>query len=105
MNTNMKANSTQKQSFAKTCAASCRKLLAQIKQTRENILSEFREKVANQEHLLGLALNEAETAAWQSGVPALVFADLATEKAQAVAAWHQHQQAVLRATSVGRLAA
>ena len=65
---------------------SCRKLVAQIAQTKQAVLNEFRQTFQTNEHLLRLALNEAEAAAWQTGVPHLVFPMLATEKAQAVAA-------------------
>jgi len=78
------------------CLASCRKLLAQIEKTRNAILAEFREVFEAHEHLLHLALNEAEALAWQSGVPQLVFPALAAEKAEAVAAWHTRQQSMQR---------
>jgi len=78
------------------CLASCRKLLTQLKKTRDAILNEFRETFAADEHLLHLALNEAEALAWQSGVPHLVFPTLAMEKAQTVAAWQTRQRSLHR---------
>ena len=78
------------------CLASCRKLLTQLTKTRDAILNEFRETLETNEHLLHLALNEAEALAWQSGVPHLVFPTLAMEKAQTVAAWHTRQRSLHR---------
>lgn len=81
------------------CFASCRKLLVQIEKTRDAILAEFRELREAHERLLHLALNEAEALAWQTDYPYLVFPTLATEKAQAVAAWHVRQQSMQRTNS------
>jgi hypothetical protein len=47
-----------------------------------------------QPHLLHLALNEAEALAWQTGFPALVFPELALEKANRVAEWHERQRSM-----------
>jgi hypothetical protein len=74
--------------------ATCRTLLTQIEKTKADILTEFRGTLQAREHLLRLALNEAEALAWQSGVPQLVFPTLAQEKAQAVAAWHRRQRSL-----------
>jgi hypothetical protein len=52
------------------------------------------------ERLLRLALNEAEAAAWETMYPHLVFPALASEKAQAVAAWNAHQQSVWRSSPI-----
>ena len=79
-------------SFANACRVSCRKLLAQIENIRAGILAEFRDGLAEHEHLLCLALNEAEALAWQTGFPQLFFPALASEKARAVAGWHARQQ-------------
>jgi hypothetical protein len=73
---------------------SCWALLSQIEKTKAAILTEFGGMLQTHEHLLRLALNEAEALAWQSGVPQLVFPTLAREKAQAVAAWHARQQSL-----------
>jgi hypothetical protein len=74
------------------CLTSCRKLLAQIARTKAATLQEFHKTLQAPQHLLHLALNEAEALAWESGVPQLVFPTLAREKVQAVAAWHARQQ-------------
>jgi len=73
------------------CIASCRKLVAQMNKAKHAILTEFNGTVQAQEHLLRLALNEAEALAWQTGFPQLVFPDLALEKAQAVVARQARQ--------------
>jgi hypothetical protein len=78
--------------------ASCRTLLAQIERTKAAILAEFRGTLQAHEHVLRLALNEAEALAWQSGVPQLVFPTLAREKAQAVATWHARQRSLDRSS-------
>jgi hypothetical protein len=94
---------TPNPSLKDRCVLSCRKLLAQLAQTKDSLLKEFRQRLASKEHLLYLALNEAEALAWQSGVPQLVFLTLAREKAEAVAGWHARQQS-LRRTSASALA-
>jgi hypothetical protein len=81
-------------SFAKTCLASCQKLIAQIEKVKDTILAEFRETRETHEQLLRLALNEAEALSWETAYPHLVFPLLATEKAQAVAAWETRQQSI-----------
>jgi hypothetical protein len=80
--------------FGGRCVASCRKLLAQIEDVREQVTSEFRDRLENHKHVLDLALNEAEALAWDSGFPQLFFPTLATEKARAVAGWHSRQQSL-----------
>jgi hypothetical protein len=86
--------STPKNPRLSNALASCRTLLSQIEKTKDALLTEFRGTLAAHEHLLRLALNEAEALAWQSGVPQLVFPTLAREKVQALAAWHARQQSL-----------
>lgn len=69
-------------------------VLMQIKQAKNDILAEFSGAGATQDHLLRLALIEAEALAWQTGFPQLVFPTLATEKARAVADWHARQRSM-----------
>jgi hypothetical protein len=76
------------------CLPSCQKLLAQIEKLKDAILAEFRETLEAQEHLLRLALNEAEALAWQTDFPHLVFPTLAIEKVHAVSAWDKRQRAL-----------
>src|SRR6266700_1832135 len=92
----MKTNESWKdnpsaRTFANACKASCRKLLDRLTSAKEAILNEFRQSAGPNEHLLQLALNEAEALAWQTEFPYLVFPELAMEKAQAVTLW-QHRQ-------------
>jgi hypothetical protein len=82
--------------FAGACLSSCRKLLAQIESAKASILAEFRERLEPHEHLLELAVNEAEALAWETGFPQLLFPTLAVEKARDVATWHTRQQFVRR---------
>ena len=84
---------TQK-NFGVRCVASCRKILTQIEDVREQVSDEFRGQLEEHKHVLDLALNEAEALAWQSGFPQLLFPVLATEKATAVAGWHSRQQSL-----------
>ena|SRR2546425_10739327 len=87
-----KNNNTPAATLAKACLVSCQKLLVQIQKTKDAILAEFREALGAQDHLLRLAINEAEALAWQTAYPHLVFPALAAEKAQAVATWHARQR-------------
>ena len=80
--------------FVHVCRASCRRVLAQLKAAKASILAEFRDRLEDHDHVLELALNEAEALAWQSGFPQLLFPTLATEKAQSVAQWHARQRFV-----------
>ena len=82
--------------FKNACVTSCRKVLAQIARVKEAVFAESRNTLQTQEHLLRLALNEAEALAWQTMYPHLVFPVLATEKVQEVADWNAHQQFVRR---------
>jgi hypothetical protein len=104
----MKTNTTDKcdqahaagHTLRNTCAACYQKALAQITAAKAVILAESKQMLAVPERLLRLALNEAEALAWQTTYPHLVFPMLATEKAQAVAAWNSTQQAVRRSSPV-----
>lgn len=94
-----KENVVTNQTFANACLAGCQKLIAQIGKTRDAILNEFRETLNANDHLLRLALNEAEALAWQTEFPQLVFPTLAAEKAQAVVAWSNRQRSLQRTNS------
>ena len=93
---NHQENANTITAFKNTCLASCQKILAQITRAKEAIFAESLRALKSQEHLLRLALNEAEAMAWQTRYPHLVFPTLAQEKIQAVAAWDAHQQLVRR---------
>ena len=77
---------------ANACLAVCQNLLAQIRKIKQAILAEFR--LDSNEHVLRLALNEAEALALQTPYPHLFFPTLALEKAQSVRNWHAHQQSL-----------
>jgi hypothetical protein len=91
-NTKHQITSEQQNGFAHVCLASCRKLLARLENAKANIIAQFSGSLQNDEHVLQLALNEAEALAWQTDFPQLVFPTLAMEKAEAVQAWHQRQK-------------
>ena len=65
-----------------------------LAEARAGIEREFAESGSEQMRLLGLALNEAEALAWQSGFPHLVFPALAWEKVEAVTRWRRRQEAI-----------
>jgi len=91
--------------FKSACIGSCQKIVAQIKRVRNGIFAESRYTLQTHQHLLELALNEAEALALQTNYPHLVFPTLAMEKVQAVANWDEHQQYVRRASRITTLAA
>jgi hypothetical protein len=103
-NTLRRTSSTASSPFVAACATTCEKLLRRLQNLKTALLDEFGRSVFGQEHLLQLALNEAEALAHETGFPLLTFPTLAREKVQAVAAWRLHQQSV-RHPSFGRLAA
>src|SRR5207237_93035 len=87
-------NQSGYRTFAQACLGSCQKLLTQLAQVKNAMLAEFRDTFHTNEHLLRLALNEAEALAWETEFPQLVFPTLAAEKAQQIAAWSARQQAI-----------
>ncbi len=100
MNTRIEQRGQElEKNFGGRCVDSCRKLLAQLSNVREQVVEEFRDRVEEHQHVLDLALNEAEALAWASGFPQLLFPTLATEKARAVTGWHQRQQYLRRRTA------
>src|SRR5438034_5861628 len=90
---------------AAACVAGFRKLRAGIAAAKKALLAEFQGQFAPYEHLLRLALNEAEALAWQTNYPHLVFPTLAMEKAQGLAAWNARQRSIRGATSMSAFAA
>ena len=85
--------------LADLCVACCQKIVSQINDAKNRIVTEFQDMLDANEHLLHLALNEAEALAWQTSYPQLFFPDLATEKVQAVANWSAHQRSLRRPDS------
>ena len=78
--------------FTKICVAACKKLLGRIEQAKANVIAEFSAALKGREHMLQLAVNEAEAIAWDTEFPYLVFPTLAQEKATSVANWAAHQR-------------
>jgi hypothetical protein len=73
---------------------SCQKILAQIGNVKNVLLTEWHNGFEGNERMLKLALNEAEALAWQTSYPHLVFPALAAEKIQGVRDWVQRQRGV-----------
>lgn len=103
MNTEIKKQSSL--SARTSFASACKTVLKGISKAKSAVLAEFRGRVQEHEHLLNLALNEAEALALESGFPQLIFPVLATEKAQAVAAWHSRQRSLHERAENWRIAA
>jgi hypothetical protein len=101
----VKENAATHRTFTTVCFACCQKLTARIEKTRDAIMNEFRETLDANEHLLRLALNEAEALAWETEFPHLLFPTLAVEKAQALVAWSARQQSIKQNSSRFALAA
>ena len=87
-------------SFASACLTSFQKFKAQIDRVKDSILLEFHEKFEANKQLLIRAINEAETLAWQTGYPQLVFPTLAMERVQAVAGRDTGQKVIQQNNSV-----
>ncbi len=93
MNTiQLNRNADRKNGFGSVCLNTCKQALAQIRKAKETLFAEARETFKAHEQLLRLALNEAEALALQTLYPQLVFAELAAEKVQGVAAWNRRQR-------------
>ena len=102
----MNANTSSKTNrFSTACINSCKKIMAQLGAVKESIAREFSDSMTAHNHLLNLALNEAEALAAQTSYPHLFFPVLAEEKARAVRSWTTHQRAVRRSELTRRLAA
>ena len=80
--------------FKGACLTSCQRILAHVARAKAAIFAEASQALQSQEHLLRLALNEAEAAARQTLYPHLVFPTLAMEKVQEVVAWNRRQQSL-----------
>jgi hypothetical protein len=71
--------------------ASCDALLKKLGQVRTQVTGEFAARLREFEPMLHLALNEAESLAFQTPYPHLVFPTLAEEKAKALVQWASRQ--------------
>jgi hypothetical protein len=92
----MKHANEMDENFSNRCRKSYDKVVAQLKKVRKTVFGQFQEALAGHQKALRLALNEAEALAWETPYPHLVFADLAEEKARALAAWSDRQRAIRR---------
>jgi hypothetical protein len=72
---------------------------------KKQIFAEHRDAFGANEHLLRLALAEADALARPTGFPHLFFPLLAAEKAQNAVRWQLRQQFLLRSNSAYALAA
>jgi hypothetical protein len=90
--------------FTKICVNACKKLLGRIEQAKANVIAEFSATLKGREHMLELAVNEAEAIAWETEFPYLVFPTLAQEKAASVANWAAHQRHVRNTATRGLFA-
>jgi hypothetical protein len=79
--------------------------LNQIESLKRQIFAEFKDALGHNQQLLRLALFEADVLARQTGLPQLLFPELALEKARNAARWQFRQQFLLRSTSPYALAA
>jgi hypothetical protein len=84
--------------------AACRAIPAQMSRAKTAILAQSRLSVAVPEHLIRLAVNEAEALAWQTRYPHLLFPTLAAEKIEAVAAWNARQNQIRHLEAVSAFA-
>lgn len=103
-------NSHQEVSQNQVCGhtvtlGACQRVLAAIEQAKDSLKAQFTGLREDHEHMLHLALNEAEALAWQTTYPHLLFPTLAEEKVQAVNIWAQRQQAVRQGRALAALAA
>jgi hypothetical protein len=99
-NKTKKVEIKSRHTFANACLTSYQKFIAQIERVKGSILVEFREKFDANKQLFDLAINEAETLAWKTGYPQLVFPTLAMERVQAVAGWDTGQKVIHQNNSV-----
>ena len=86
--------SSSTQAFTANCVDCCQRVLLQLGRIKDSILADARNTLRAHEHLIQLALNEAEALAWQTEYPHLFFPALATEKIQSVASWNNRQQSI-----------
>lgn len=86
------SNTKTRSAFAARSLALCRRALALTQALKDRILSGFRGEREEQQHLVRLALNEAEALAWETDYPHLLFPTLAAEKVQTVTNWQRRQE-------------
>ena len=62
---------TAGRTIASRCVQSCKKLLAKVEKMKNKIANEFQETFKSHEHLLQLALNEAEAFWTANSLPSI----------------------------------
>jgi len=67
-----------------------KKLILGIDQVKRNLVAQSQENLGLPQRLFQVALNEAETLAWETEYPQLIFPTLAEEKIKAISAWYGH---------------
>ena len=102
MNMNWQASKTESiepgtKSIATVCLNSCHKLLKQVHNVKNSLLSKYGVALDGREQILHSALTEAEALAWQTPFPHLFFPVLAEEKVSAARRWAARQEVVGRA--------
>jgi hypothetical protein len=85
-------NTNRRSAFAAASLKSCRTILAQVRQAKEDIVAAARRTLRVHERMVQLVLNEAEAVAWQTSFPHLVFPTLATEKVTEAVTWNRRQR-------------
>ena len=70
-----------------------------INQVKADVYARYQKSMGANEHLLRLALFEADSLAQQTGFPSLFFPQLALEKAQNAVRWQSRQQMLLRSNT------
>jgi hypothetical protein len=100
-----KENLNTDKSLRAACLGVCEKIGRQLKQAKNDVVTEFRSAFKAHEQLLQLAVVEADALAWQTDYPYLLFPVLAAEKIQNAANWKRRQQVLLRHNPAYALAA
>ena len=80
-------------------ASLCDDIKAKLEQIKRDTFEMYRTHNRGNDHVLRLALNEAEGLAWQTGMPHLFFPTLAMEKVRATVAWQERQLTVRQTAS------
>jgi hypothetical protein len=82
--------------FRAGCTAAGREIASFLEAVKHEVFEEYQTALGANDHLLRLALIEAEALAQQTGFPHLFFPVLATEKASNAARWQYRQEFLLR---------
>ncbi|HTB84576.1 MAG TPA: hypothetical protein VK742_13050 [Candidatus Sulfotelmatobacter sp.] len=105
MNTNNTLESIKVEFLPETESAVAVKHTDPINQVKADVYARYQKLMGANEHLLRLALFEADSLAQQTGFARLFFPQLAVEKAENVARWQSRQHFLLRSNTHYALAA